>query len=225
MKKKPTAAPEPQASPYLNARREWDERYGDSLARARNWRLIALASIAVAGVAAAGIAYVGAQSKIQPFVVVTSQLGSPVAVARPVSSGGAHATRKIIIAQLANWVVNARTVTSDPAAQQVLIDKVYAMAGRSAADYLNSWFKSHSPIGGSEHVAVEITSVLPQSADTYQVAWTETHSREGQQATKQHWKALLTVAESPELASKPGVALWNPYGLYVKQMSWTKEVE
>ena len=28
-------------SPYLAARREWDERYGDLITRARNWRTMA----------------------------------------------------------------------------------------------------------------------------------------------------------------------------------------
>lgn len=213
------------ANHYLNGRREWDERYGDHIKRARNWQITALASLFVAGIACAGIAYVGAQSKIQPFVVVTDQLGSPVAVARPASMSNAKADQKVITSTLANWIVNARTVTSDVAAQQVMVDKVYAMAGRQTAEYLNAWFKDHSPFGGSETSSVEIISVLPQSADTYQFSWIETRSISGQMAKKQRWKALLTVAQSDELAGKPSVAIWNPYGLYIKEISWTKEVE
>lgn len=215
---------ESQANPYLNARREWDERYGDHIARAKNWRTVAMLSLAVAGMACAGIAYVGSQSKIQPFVVMVDQLGSPVAVARPAAMGKDKADQRIKVAQLANWVVSARTITSDRAAQQVMIDKVYAMAGRDTAEYLNGWFRAHSPFGGEETASIEIASVLPQSADTYQVSWIETRSRYGQAATKERWKALLTVGQSDELANKPGVALWNPFGLYIKEMSWTKEV-
>lgn len=214
-----------QADPYLNARREWDERYGDLIARARNWRIVAMLSLAVAGIACAGIAYIGAQSKIQPFVVMTDELGSPVAVARPAAMGKEKADQRIKVAQLANWVVNARTITSDRAAQQVMIDKVYAMAGRDTAEYLNGWFRDHSPFGADETVHIEIASVLAQSANTYQVSWSETRSKHGQTAKKERWKSLLTVAQSDDLANKPGVALWNPFGLYIKEMSWTKEVE
>jgi type IV secretion system protein VirB5 len=215
----------PVANPYLNARREWDERYGDLITRAKNWRVVAMASIAVAGLACAGIVYIGAQSKIQPFVVMVDQLGSPVAVARPASMSKSTADQRIKVAQIANWVVNARTITSDRAAQQVMIDKVYAMAGRTTAEYLNTWYRDHPPFGGDETVSVEIISVLPQSADTYQVSWNETRSKHGQTAKKERWKSLLTVAQSDELANDPGVALWNPFGLYVKEMSWTKEIE
>lgn len=216
---------ESEANMYLNARREWDERYGDLISRARNWRIVAMLSLAVAGIACAGIAYIGSQSKIQPFVVMTDQLGSPVAVARPAAMGKEKADQRIRVAQLANWVVNARTVTSDRAAQQVMIDRVYAMAGRDTAEYLNAWFRDHSPFGSDETAHVEIVSVLSQSADTYQVAWIETRSKHGQAAKKEHWKSLLTIAQSDELANKSGVALWNPFGLYVQEMSWTKEVE
>ena len=51
-------------NPYLNARREWDERYGGLISRARNWQLMAAGSLAVAVVAVVGIAFVGSQSKI-----------------------------------------------------------------------------------------------------------------------------------------------------------------
>jgi len=213
------------ANPYLNARREWDERYGNLVARARNWQITAMLSIAVAGIACAGIAYIGSQSKIQPFVVVVDQLGSPVAVARPASMSNLKADQRIITAQVANWIVNARTVTSDPHAQQVMIDRVYSMAGRATAEYLNRWFKDHSPFGNNETVSVEILSVLPQSADSYQITWNETRARSGQTAKKERWKALVTIAQSDELANKPGVAIWNPFGLYVRDMSWTKEIE
>lgn len=83
----------PKQNPYLNARLEWDERYGGLISRARNWQLMAAGSLAVAVVAVVGIAYVGSQSKIQPFVVVTDQLGSPVAVARPAAQATAGHSR------------------------------------------------------------------------------------------------------------------------------------
>ena len=61
--------PEHGHNPYLDARREWDERYGDALARASNWRRAAFAALAVALVAVVGIAHIGAQSKIEPYVI------------------------------------------------------------------------------------------------------------------------------------------------------------
>jgi hypothetical protein len=37
----------PESSPYLAARREWDERYGSFITRAKNWRTAAFVNIFV----------------------------------------------------------------------------------------------------------------------------------------------------------------------------------
>jgi len=41
-------------NPYLAARRDWDERYGNLITRAKNWRLMALVSGVVALAAVIG---------------------------------------------------------------------------------------------------------------------------------------------------------------------------
>ncbi|MCX7676218.1 MAG: VirB8/TrbF family protein, partial [Alteraurantiacibacter sp.] len=56
--------PPPAATPYLAARREWDDRYGHLLTQARNWRLAATAAIGVAALAVLGVTWIGAQTKI-----------------------------------------------------------------------------------------------------------------------------------------------------------------
>jgi type IV secretion system protein VirB5 len=44
-------------NPYLAARREWDERYGDQIIRARNWRTIAALCTVVTLVATSGVVW------------------------------------------------------------------------------------------------------------------------------------------------------------------------
>jgi type IV secretion system protein VirB5 len=209
-----------EANPYLNARREWDERYGDALSRAKNWRLAAFASLAIASVAVLGITYIGAQSKIKPFVVAIDKMGNPIAMAQPVTGGAIN--QRIVEAQVANWLWNARTVLSDPAAQKVLIGRVYDMLGSDAAGYLNQYYSAHPPFG---YVAnVTITSVLPISRDTYQINWDETTVQNGQPQPAQHWKANITTAQDVKLAENPQIMLDNPLGLFIKNITWTPVV-
>src|SRR5271169_2178351 len=66
-------------SPYLAARREWDERYGDLITRARNWRTMAILCSLVALVATAGMVSLSERSHVVPFVVLVDNLGRPVA--------------------------------------------------------------------------------------------------------------------------------------------------
>ena len=119
-------------------RREWDERYGDSIARARTWRYAAFGAIFIAALAVAGVAWVGSQSKVKPFVVALDGLGNPIAMAQP--AGGSAVSQRIIEAQVANLIWNARTVLSDQTAQKVLLDRVYDMLGQDASSYLNQYY-------------------------------------------------------------------------------------
>src|SRR5215510_13131607 len=66
-------------NPYLAARKEWDERYGEFITRARNWRTVALISALVALLATAGMVWLTARSHVVPFVVLIDSLGRPVA--------------------------------------------------------------------------------------------------------------------------------------------------
>ena len=211
------------ATPYLNARREWDERYGDALSRAHSWRIVALSAIGVAALAVVSVGYIGAQSKIQPFVVAIDAMGSPVAIAKP--TGGSAVSQRIIISQIANWIWNARTRLSDPAAQKVLIDNVYALSSADTGRYLNDYYKDHSPFGSDGAVTrVNVTSVLPISVNTYQITWVESNTQPGKTTTTQNWKANLTVGIDQKLAEKPQVAIANPLGIFIQSLTWTQVI-
>lgn len=208
-------------NPYLNARREWDERYGDSIARARTWRYAAFGAIFIAALAVAGVAWIGSQSKVKPFVVALDGLGNPIAMAQP--TGGAAISQRIIEAQVANLIWNARTVLNDQVAQKALLERVYAMLGQDASSYLNEYFKLHSPFTGDGiTTTVEITSILPVSPDSYEVNWKERRFNNSQPMGFSNWKANVTVGVDSTLADKPQVMINNPLGIYVKSISWTQ---
>src|ERR1700722_1092349 len=90
------------AHPYLSARREWDERYGDAIARAHSWRVAAFGSLAVAAISELGLIYLGAQSEIKPYVIALDKLGDPVAFAQP--ADGRAVEQRVLEAQIASWV-------------------------------------------------------------------------------------------------------------------------
>lgn len=209
------------AHPYLSARREWDERYGDAIARAYSWRLAAFASLAVAATAVLGVLYIGAQPKIEPYVVALDKLGEPIAFAHPAT--GSAVSQRILEAQVASWVWDARTVLSDAAAQKTLLRKVYAMAGADAAAFLNRYYSEHPPFGDFS-VAVTVTSVLPTSRDTWQVSWDEERSEHGQALPRTHWKGQITTGMDLKLAESPRVLLDNPLGIFVRALAWTPVV-
>ena len=76
-------------NPYLAARREWDERYGDLITRARNWRMAAFLALGVAVIETGGMVAHSMRSKVVPLSspwttsVVSSRQGRPTRSPRP----------------------------------------------------------------------------------------------------------------------------------------------
>jgi type IV secretory pathway TrbF-like protein len=101
------------------------ERYGVYVDQARRWRRVALASLSVAALSSAGLVWLGGQSRLVPYVVEVEKLGQALAVAR--ADQAERPDRRVIVAQLARWIVDVRSVYADAAAQRALIAEGYAV--------------------------------------------------------------------------------------------------
>jgi type IV secretory pathway TrbF-like protein len=208
-------------TPYLSARREWNERYGDYIARARSWRWAAFGALALSLVLAVGVVWQGAQSKVVPYVVEVDKLGDAVAIAR--ADRAVPADVRVIKAQLAAWIVDVRSVSSDPLAQKAALSRSYAMTAATATLFLNDYYRQHSPFNQNRTVAVSVDAVLPISKQTYQIQWSEDgRDLQGRNLATTHWLASVTVAFDPPTDER-GV-LSNPLGLYVTGISWTQHL-
>ncbi len=210
-------------SPFIAARREWNERYGDYIAQAKNWRLAAILSLAISAILALGAMWLAAQTKFVPYVVEVDKLGGAVAVGP--ADRAFTPDQRIIRAQLAQWISDARSVSSDPVAERAALTRVYGMVAVSAKPYLDDWYRGHSPFeeGGKNTVNVNVDAVLPQSDKTYQLQWTEEQrSLDNTRVTTTHWIANVTVGVNPP--TDEATILHNPTGLYVTDLSWTQRI-
>jgi type IV secretion system protein TrbF len=212
-----------ETSRWVAAKHEWNERYGDLISRARNWRAAAFLALLVAIVEAAGLVAVSARAKSVPFVVAVDSLGHVVAAGRADEAPAIDDRMKQ--AALYEWVQNLRMVISDPLVQRRSIDRVYAMIGQgSAAQMLiTAWYRDHTPFdrAQTETVSVEVSTVLAASDRSYEAEWTETtRDRSGTVVDTQNWKGVFTIAVNPPTDEK--LAHLNPLGIYVEDASWSK---
>lgn len=214
---------QPQESPYVAARREWNERYGSYIARARTWQLVALAALGLCAVLALSLVKIASQAKVQPFIVEVDKLGEAVAV-KPADMAGMP-DQRIVRFQLANFITNARSVTPDPIVQKRWLDSIYAVSTSSTATFLNDYYKKTDPFNTARTamVAVDIQSALPLSKTTWQVQWTETRrSLNGQTDGITRWQAVLNIAVYPPTTQQQIVA--NPTGVVIDQINWTQQL-
>jgi len=211
------------ANPYLAARREWDERYGDQISRAKNWRFMALLSGLVSLVAVGGVVHLSTRSKVVPFVVAVDSMG------RTVAAGPAEETNtadeRLKKAAVFRWIDDLRLVTSDAIAQRKAIDRVYAhlAMGSQAHAFVQSYYRGDPPQKRSQTqtVSIEVKSLLANSDRTYEVEWVETtRDLNGGILTTDHWKGSFTIALNAPTDER--LMRVNPLGIYVTNAAWTR---
>lgn len=211
--------------PYLAARREWNERYGDCIAQARNWRLAALLALALALLSAGGLVHVASQSRIVPYIVRVDKLGSAAAVDRV--GEPFKPDNQLIVASLARFIADMRSVYTDAAAERALVKEGYAMINERSEAYnkMNEYMRAHDPFvrAQNETVVVEVQSVLPLSGDSYRIEWREeTRQRDGSRPVSQQWQATVSIVISPP-RDEVSIRL-NPLGIYVNSFNWSQRL-
>jgi type IV secretion system protein TrbF len=223
LEKRDTTKGEIDTSPYLAARREWDERYGSLITRARNWRIAAFLALAVALVATCGLIALSTKAKVVPYVVAIDNLGRVLA-AGPADQAS-RADDRLKRAALFQWMSDLRTITTDGVAQRKGIDRVYSMIanGSPAQVEIGDFYRNDPPFDRAQKrtVEVDVKAVFPVSDRTYQVEWTEiVRGLSGQIESQDNWKGSVTIAISPP--SDERLIRVNPLGIYVTNVSWSK---
>lgn len=221
--RKTTSPPE---SPYMAARREWNERYSDHIAAANNWRLAALGSLGVSLILAGGLVWVSGQQKVVPYYVETNKYGEITRVARADQIG--KPTEKQIKAGLRQWITGARTVYVDSRAEEQIISTTYAMTFPDSPAYsaLTEYHRAQDPYQRAQKETVEVlwhgASLI--GGDTWQIEWTETiRSRAGKQINEPI-TYVATVKTEVATPTEEATLMMNPFGIYVQQFSWTERI-
>ncbi|OQW34830.1 MAG: conjugal transfer protein TrbF [Nitrospira sp. HN-bin3] len=219
-------------NPYLSARRTWNDLMQAQVASRRSWELIAILCLLITLASVGGIAYVGSQSKFIPFLYTLDAHGhamaiGPVEIASP-------ADPRVLAATVGEFIANARLVTVDAALQRKAVYQVYAMLNEQdpATSKMNQWMngtEDSNPFTRAEKetVTVDISTVLPQTADTWEVTWLESvWDRKGEVKTQPvSMRALVTVYRAePSTTVTEDELRRNPLSVYVRDFSWSKQL-
>jgi type IV secretion system protein VirB5 len=214
-----TPAPE---TPFQKASQIWDERIGSARVQARNWRLIAFGNLFLAAGLAGGLIWQAARGTVTPWVVEIDKLGQAQAVAPAVSDY--RPTDPQIAWHLARFIENVRSIAADPVIVRQSWLAAYDFVTDKGAIALNEYARANDPFTklGKIQVAIEISSVIRASNDSFRVAWIERRYDNGSLATTERWTAILTVViETPHDAER---LRKNPLGVFVHAINWSKEL-
>ncbi len=218
------------ANPYVEARREWDERYADLVLGKRNWQIAAGGLLVVTLILASGLVWLTTRSRFIPYVVEVDKLGYSLTVPQPLTTASVpDVTARMQRYEVAAFIRNARAVSTDQQVEHQMLNSLLAHARGAADRFLDDYFHSdgfsHNPfkIAEKQTVSVQIDSILQLSPQSYQVRWTEAeHDLNGAVfGVPTHWEAVLQTQIVPP--NSGAAILSNPLGFYVTQITWTEQ--
>ena len=213
--------PEPE-TPYQKAAQVWDERIGSARAQAYNWRLMAFGALVVLGLATIDNLRLRFGSRIVPYVVEVDRLGAARSVA-PVASDY-RPTDPQVAWHLARFIEQVRSIPADPVIVRQNWLRAYEWTTDRGSAALNDYARANDPFAkvGKQQVAVDVSSVIRASPDSFRVAWTERRYENGQLSTTERWTAILTIVIQPPRDADRLRA--NPLGIYINAISWSREM-
>jgi type IV secretory pathway TrbF-like protein len=215
------ATPEPE-TPYQRAGQVWDERIGSARLQAKNWRLAFFATLTLSGGLAAGLVWQSVRGTVTPWVVQVDRLGQAQAVAAAVADY--RPTDPQIAWHLARFIEEVRSIPDDPVVLRQNWLDAYNYVTDKGALALNDYARTNDPFSkiGKAQVAVDVSSVIRASDDSFRVEWVERHYVDDALAATERWSAILTiVVQTPTDADR---LKKNPLGVYVHALNWSKEL-
>jgi len=213
--------PQPE-TPYQRASQVWDERIGSARVQAKNWRYMAFGSLILSAGFAAALVYQSARGTVVPWVVQVDNLGRAQAVAP--ATADFRPTDPQVAWHLARFIEQTRSIPADPIIVRQNWLRAYEWTTDRGAAALNDYARANDPFTkvGKQQIAVEVSSVIRASPDSFRVAWTERHFENGQLSRTERWTAILTIViQPPRDAERIKV---NPLGIYVNAINWSREM-
>jgi type IV secretory pathway TrbF-like protein len=213
--------PQPE-TPYQRAAQVWDERIGSARVQARNWRLMAFGSLVLTAGFAAALVWQSARGTIVPWVVEVDKLGQAQTIAP--ATADYRPSDPQVAWYLARFIEDVRSISADPVVVRQNWLSAYAFTSNQGASALNDYARANDPFTkvGKQQVAVDVSSVIRASPESFRVAWTERRYQDGALADTSRWTAILTVVLQPP--SDPEQLTKNPLGIYVDAINWSKEL-
>ena len=209
-------------TPYQRAAQAWDERIGLARVQARNWRLMAFGSFALSAGLAAALVWQTTRGSVTPWVVQVDRLGAAQAVAP--AAAGYKPTDPQIAWHLARFIEDVRAIPADPVVVRQNWLRAYDYTTDRGAAALNDYARVNDPFTqvGKVQVAVDVSSVIRASTDSFRVAWVERRYVDGALASTEHWSAILTIVLQPPRDAE-GLRK-NPLGVFVHALNWSQEI-
>ena len=216
-------------NPFLTARRTWNDYISSQVAQKKLWQFVALTSLMISLLCVLGIMYIGAQSKIQPYLIEVDKFGRTQYSGFLPKYAFKDIDERVVTLMLSDFIYDSRSVAFDPDVELKNINRLFSKVQNEDPAYkkLIETLKAESEANPftrskTETVDVKINTVLKISKTSYQVEWTEI-VRERQSGgtilNQADFKSIINIKFIDTKDFNLEEIQKNPIGLYVTDYS------
>jgi len=203
---------------------KWNELFTKPMIEKRNLMVFTVLSLITNIVLSVGYINLSKKSEVAVWVVEVDQTGNAVTVGKAIKSEIDN--EYVIRAHLYNFIEMTKTIITDPEAMRRNFEKVYTMITPEVQNFLNQYYRENDPMENARKISRQVIpkAFLKQSDKTFIVEWSEIDRDLSNKILEQNdWKALITITQAPpktekEMMEKP----YNPFGIYIKNISWSR---
>ena len=213
-------------NPYAIGKKEYDDRYERLAKNAASWRRVAFLMLILLSVSVGAVLWISQTVKVVPFIVQVDQHGYQMAIS-PVEPAEVTDDR-IIMARIADFVSNMRSIYPDQSALVALITKTYdSVAQASSAQHkLDEYYRDNNPLTKRDFVVdVTLQSVLratPESNTTWQADWSEKVYERDKYIGERFYRGMFIIDRNPPTDIKD--IMRNPLGIFVSDFHITEKL-
>lgn len=208
---------------YLQARMEWDDRYGSARTQALNWRYLSFLLLGLLMLSLLGLIYLGTLPKQAVHVVEIDKLGQ----AAYRGQAGMRAEQYVIPEaskkyHLTRFIENVRSLSADPVVVKQQWEDAYTLLTPAAANVLSDYARKQPPTERmkTERATLGVITLIPISADSWSAEWQETvWSNKGGNKGVQTWKGIFNLIQ--QTPTNDAQLRTNPIGMYIDSFSWS----
>lgn len=210
-------------TPYQKAAQVWDTRIGAARVQARNWRLMAFGCLTLSLGLSGGVVWQAGKSTIVPYVVEL-ETGGTIRTVGPAIENYKPSDAQIAF-HLAGFIEKVRSLSIDPVVVRQNWLKAYDFATARAANTLNDFARENDPFSkvGERTVAVEVSSVVRASDDSFQIRWLERIYLNGSLSRTNRWTGVFSIVIEPP--RDVDTLRKNPLGIYVHGLNWSRDLK
>ena len=161
-------------SPYLAARREWLERYGEYVNQAKNWRIAAIIAMLLALFMGVGLFFTAKRVRVIPYVVYLNKSGNlrDIKILQPIPGG---ISPYIIRYKISQFIVDAFGSTGSMVGNKEHLIKVSNESNTKTAGVIALYIKEHKNDIKKDVMLVNVSYILQKgNSNVYSTEYTVT---------------------------------------------------